>query len=463
MKRKPLNSNSKKQPLVLRKGFQENKEKNFDSEVFKKTKIKIIGIGGGGGNIVAEIADSLRKVSFVIANTDLQALKNYKKNILRFPFGEKFTKGLGTGMNTELAKEAALAEKEKIKKLFLGQDLCILISSLGAGTGSGAAPVFANVAKNLGVLTIGVFTLPFKFEGEKKEEIAKDSLQKLRQSLNALIVLPNDRIFQVINKNASLKEAFSAINKNLADSLEGLVETIFSPGLINIDFADLRTILEGEGKFAYLNSAKFENKEKMFEGIKKLLNSPLYFYNIQSAKRILFNVVGEKELSLEDVSLISKTISEQAHPEAKIIFGVSQAKGKKNKIKVTVFATGCNVKNFFDNNTKKEKQTRENVGKINERKKEKEQKKRKLKIKVRKKETVKPNNNLPETQDDKKEERIEIKPISFNNLNNGFSEREKIRKNALQIKKELEELEKEFLEKEKFWEKPAFLRKQERV
>lgn len=438
--------------------IKDNKKEKTAFNEFKKTKIRVIGIGGGGSNIVAEIASNLKKVSFLAANTDLQALKNLKKNIIRFHFGENFTKGLGTGMDPELAKEAALAEKEKIKKIFHGQDLCILVSTLGAGTGSGAAPVFANIAKSLGILTLGVFTLPFKFEGEKKQEIASQSLQKLKQSLNAIIVLPNERIFQIINKDTPLKDAFSAINKSLAESLQGLIETIFLPGLINIDFADLKTILKGEGKFAYLNSAEFETKEKMLEGVKKVLNCPLYFYSIRSAKRILFNIVGEKTVSLEDVSIISKSIFEQVHPEAKIIFGISQKKEQKDKIRVTILATGCGVKNFFEKGLKKEKKSKKEIKKINSEKKEEvelKKKKRKFKIKVQKKEETTP--IVPSSErEENKNDKIGIQPISFQPLK---TENFKIRKNGLQLKKDLEEAEREFLEKEKFWEIPAFLRK----
>jgi len=456
----------KKKELLKKKNFsmpqsKEQKKADLGFDYFKKAKIRVIGIGGGGSNIVSEIAAKVKKISFVAANTDLQALKSLRRNIVRFHFGEKFTHGLGTGMDFELAKEAALSEKEKIKKLFSGQDLCILISTLGGGAGSGTVPVFANIAKSLGVLTLGVFTLPFKFEGEKKQEIANQSLSKLKHVLNAVIVLPNDRIFQLINKDTPLKDALSAINKNLAESLEGLIDTVFLPGLINIDFADLKTILQSEGKFAYLNSAEFETKEKMLGGIKNILNCPLYFYTIRSAKRVLFNIVGERELSLEDVSFISKTIFEQVHPEAKIIFGISQKVGQKDKIRVTILATGCMVKNFFENNLKKEKELKDKTKKVVSPKKEEEKKppikksKKKFKIKVQKKEDIFSSNN-PANEEEKKD----FQPVSL-----AWAEKEnfKIRKNGLQVKKDLEEIEKEFLEKEKFWETPAFLRKQEKA
>ena len=327
---------------------------NKEPDGVKKTKIRVIGIGGGAGNIVSEIASRLksgsqpRNSSFVVANTDLQALRATKRNTIRFQFGENFTRGLGAGMNVELAETAAQTEKEKIKKLFLGQDLCILVASLGGGTGSGAGPIFAKIAKSMGIITLGVFTLPFKFEGERKLEIARDALLKLKPNLNAISILPNERIFQIIDKSTPLKEAFSSINKSLAESLQGLIEMIYLPGLINIDFADLRAILQGKGRLAFLNAVEVEGANRLAEATKSVLASPLYPYTIKGAKGVLFNIAGERGLSLSEVSQISKTISELVNPEAKIIFGISENKKYQDKIKVTLLATGCSTKIFSE-------------------------------------------------------------------------------------------------------------------
>jgi cell division protein FtsZ len=463
------------------RGIQENKKFDRISNGVKKTRVRVIGIGGGGGNIVSEIASRIGKVSFVAANTDLQALKSIRRNVLRFPFGENFTHGLGTGMNPELAGEAAINEKEKIKKLFQGQDFCIIISTLGGGTGSGASPVFAKMAKSSGAITLGVFTLPFKFEGEKKQEIAKESLLKLRSILNAIAILPNDRIFQTIDKSTPLKEALSVMNKNLAESLEGLIEAIYLPGLINIDFADLKTILQGQGRFAYLNTVEIQGENRAIEGIKKVLNCPLYPYTIRGAKRVLFNITGERELSLSDVSQISKTIFEMVNPESKIIFGISQDKKYQDKIKVAILATGCGAK-LFSENVKKTRKIRKKVvqekalsqvRKIKKREEKKPESKtepsdnrargekrtkfsaatKKVKVKVR----VKREQPPPPAIEEKSEEGIEVQPAAI--FEKGTEV--KIRKNALQIKREAEEAEKEFLAKEEFWEIPTFLRKQQ--
>ena len=477
---------SKKRPgLGLKKSKKTSGEKSsrVKEEFLKRTKMRVIGIGGGGSNIVAEIALRIKKPSFVAANTDLQALKNLKKKISVFPFGLNLTSGLGTGMNPELGKEAAQQEKEKIKKLLEGQDFCIFVVSLGGGAGSGAAPVFAKAAKEMGVMSLGVFTLPFKFEGEKKQEIAKEALKKIKPFLNALIVIPNDRIFLSIEKTTPLREALSSINKILAESLEGLIETIYSPGLINIDFADLGAVLRGYSKMAYLNTTEVQGENRAEEAIKKALNCHLFPYSIKGAKKVLFNVSGEKELSLADVSQVSRAIFELVNPEAQIIFGISQNPKYKGKIRLCLLATGCPVKIFSERKkgkTKKElkRNLREEVKGGKEEEKEGEEKrkqdlpevkdekqkqrkelknaKRKIRIKVKKKKSQAKKKRS-------KEQNIEMaNPAFAQNISFGSEQGvAKIRKNALQVKKEIEEAEKEILKEEKIWEIPPFLRRQQ--
>jgi len=452
----------------------------------KKTKIRVIGIGGGGGNIVSELAQGVKKATFLAVNTDLQALNQVSRKVERFPLGQRFTRGLGTGMNPEIAENTAQSEKERIKKVLQGQDLVIFIACLGGGTGSGATPVFAKISQSLGNLSYGIFTLPFKFEREKKMEIARKTLENLRPHLNTFTILPNERIFQVIDKTKSLKEAFSAINKSLTQSLEGLIETIYQPGLINIDFSDLGTILSGgRGRLAYLNTFSLSRKEGAAkEVVEKALTSPLYPYGIKGAKGVLFNIVGEKELSLEEVSQISQTISETVNPEAKIIFGISPCRKYQNVIKTTIFATGCLITSC-----------QEFLGRTNEVSKELTQ--RKIK------QPENPSTEAPKSKRKKSKEKAEVRPLpeaekersqkKENKVSqkteeklSSFSEaetkkeksvtpkaeaetevrknapqtkkEEKPRKNALQIKKEIEEEERKMFEKEKSWEAPAFLR-----
>ena len=426
----------KKAPLVFE-----------NSGEVKKTKIRVIGIGGGGGTIVADIASRMPRASFVVANTDSQALRTVGRKATVFQFGQDLTRGLGTGMNPELGFQAALSEKERIKKMLEGQDLCILVACLGGGTGSGAVPVFAKMAKKLGNLTYGIFTFPFKFEGERKIEIARESLRKVKGYLNAVSIIPNERVFQIIDKTIPLRQALSTVNKTLTDSLNGLIETIYEPGLINIDFADFRTILEGRGRLAYLNSVEVQRKNDTAKGlIVKALNSPLYPYSIKGAKGVLFNISGEKDLSLSDVNEMTKTISEMVNPEAKIIFGVSQAKKDSDLLKTTLLVTGCGMKLFPPKHRKKKKIVKE-IKKILAPKPRKRRKRKpvpKPRKKVRKKVFRK--------------KRRPVKPKALGGLFGGPSE-EVVRKNALQVHKEAEEAEEKLLSQEKVWETPAFLRK----
>ncbi|MFH1181287.1 MAG: cell division protein FtsZ [bacterium] len=415
-------------------------------ENIRRTKIRVVGIGGGGGNIVAEIASRVKGASFVIANTDKQAIKEsgLSKNI--FQFGESLTHGLGTGMNPEAGRAAAESDKERIKKILQDQDLVILIATLGGGAGSGAVPVFAQVSRNLKNLTFGIFTLPFKFEGERKMEIALASLEQLRPNLNAFVLLPNERIFQIVDKNTPLTKAFLAINKILSESLGGLIRTVFSPGLINIDFADLKTVLNSRGKLAYLNIVEVPKSETSAKDcIEKLLNSPLYPYGIRGAKGVIFNIEGEKDLKLDEIRQISEGVAKVASKDAKIIFGVAQGGSNKNLIKTTLLATGCCLK--ID---------REPVSQV----------KKIVKKEVKKQEKRK-RRSVPKPKTGKV---VQAPPIAEPVSQAGAPTKEqgtslfgektdlKIRKNALQVKEEVEEEEAKMLAEEKFWETPPFLR-----
>ena len=414
-------------------------KKQFEvSNGVKKIKIRVIGIGGGGGNIVSEIAQRIKnRVSFFVADTDFKALNSLPRNVGKFQFGQNLTQGLGTGMNPEIGETAAENERERIKQILGGQNFVILIAGLGGGVASGAGSIFAKISQDLGNLTYGIFTLPFSFEGEKKMEIAKDALRKLRRKLNAFTILPNEKIFQIIEREVPLKKALSTINKSLADSLQNLIETISAPGLINIDFADLKTIFEGLGSLAYLNTIEIE-KDKEKEAIEKALNSPLYPYNIEGAKGVLFNISGPQDLSLAQVSQISKMIFEKVDKEAKIIFGIS----KNSLTKVILLTTGCSKPRLLNEPKKKKKTTTRpppphpSAGPLVEKTLRKSQGKQKFE-KPTTPSLAKPTNQKA------------TKPSA------GYP----IRKNALSIKKEVEEEEAEMLAKEKFWEPPTFLRK----
>lgn len=459
-------------------------KEDFD---IKKTRIRIIGIGGGGSNIVSEISSKVTKASFFAANTDQAALKAMSEKVSVFQFGERFTHGLGTGMDAQVGEDAAKEEKEKIKKILEGQDLVVIVSSLGGGTGSGAAAVFAQISRSLGNLTYGIFTLPFSFEGAKKKEIANGALERVRPYLNALTILPNERVFNVVPKTTPFTKTLSFINKTLSDSLQGLIETIYEPGLINIDFADLRTILSGQGKLAFLNTVDFSKAEaSSLESVDEVFNSPLFPYNVEKARGILLNVVGEKDLKLSEVNKILSVLQQKIHKDAKIIFGVSQA-GTGKSFKVTILATGCVSKDAAKDeegsdapdlpDPKKEAKKKETAARETAKKTVKKPKKTPEKpAPAKQKKAV--SGKAKEAGAKRKEEPLpkkELVPVPVKEAQP--AEEQKIalqiadkkpddivatRKNAIQVKKDMELEEKEMLEKEKIWDIPAFLRKREK-
>jgi cell division protein FtsZ len=402
----------------------------------KKIKIRVVGIGGGGGSIVSEIAPRLKRIKFLAANTDLQALKKLSRETEKLQFGQILTQGLGTGMKPDLGEKVAQTEADKVKKIFRGQDFSILVSCLGGGTGSGASPIFSKVARDLKNYTLGIFTLPFSFEGQKRMEIAEAALEKIKPNLNAFVICPNERIFQIIDPKTPIKEAFSAINKILTESLKGLIEMLFLPGVINIDFADLRTILAGTGKLAFLNTVFCQGENRAEEAAKQILESPLYEYGISGAERILFNISGSKNLTMVEVEKISKTISD-FNKKAKIIFGISENESLKDAIKITLLAISCGERPKITHHHRRKKIRI--VKKVRKTRKRKIMKKE-AKIKPRELPSSVP---LEKSSEPVKEEKIEIKT----------------RRNALDVKKDLERVEEELSAKESQWEIPAFLRK----
>ena len=315
----------------VKKHIAKTPTEGFSAEALFKAKIKVIGIGGGGGSIVSEIGRSLEKATFVIADTDIRALKK-KSGIKYFWFGEELTHGLGTGVNVDLAKQAAESAKEKISGFFKDQDIIIFVASLGGGLGSGATQVFAEAAKEFGGITFGIFTMPFKFEGKNKYRIAQNALKSLRQSLNVSLVIPNEKIFKIIDSSTPITNAFSTVNKSLIESLESLIDLIYNPGIINIDFADLRTILKGRGNSAFLNTVEESGKDRVEKICEKIFKNPLLQNSGFKAEKILFNIAGSENLSMFEVEKISSHIA-NLNPKAKIIFGISKNSKLKNKIK----------------------------------------------------------------------------------------------------------------------------------
>lgn len=400
----------KEKPKKEKKVVLKKEKPQKDDNLIKKVKIKVIGIGGGGGNIVSELSKKLKdfssqKVDFVAANTDNQALGALSRNIKVFPFGQKLTHGLGAGRDVLVGDRAAKEDVEKIKNLFSdNKDLYIVVSSLGGGTGTGATPAFLKIASQMNLMTLGIFTLPFSFEGRKKMDMALNSINEMKDYLNAYMVLPNEKIFGLTKEEVSFTDSLNLLNNHLANSLEGLLRTTYSPGVINIDWADIKTILEGKKNRAYLNVAKNKGGESFEELLKKLIKNPILDYNFENADNIMFNVEGSKDISLHSLSLISEKISEMS-PNARIIFGLTNNPKMKNEIKVTILSTGSPDKA------------------------QKGKKKKEKKVEIKKEE--------------KKEELGE----------------EKIRRTAIEAKEaEKKEAEKEE-EDEKIFEIPAFLRK----
>lgn len=438
-----------------------------------KTKIKVIGIGGGGGSIVAEIAPCIKKVDFMVANTDTQALKEIGKKVRTFQFGQSLTHGLGCGMDYKIGQKAARDAKEKIANLFKGVDLAILVSSLGGGTGSGAAPEFAKIARELGVMTFGIFTLPFKFEGVKKAQIARSSLERITPNLNAFSVIPNENIFQLINKDTPIMEAFSVINKRLSDNIKGLIETIYLPGIVNIDFADIRTILDGKGKLAYLNSAMGDGQNRAEEALKDLLSSPLNEYNIDGAERIVFDITASKELRMQEVETISRTISD-FNRRAKIIFGVSQDNNYNGNLRITLLAVGCGKKEKPKPKPKPPVAPKKNeplakgeahpeerrLEKSGQEQESKSKSKKNHSPKIRKKHKINPKPSKPKIKKKLISQKVKVGPIKEGAGVPLAEDKTFARKNALDLKKDAENIEKELFEEEKKWDIPAFLRRQ---
>jgi len=401
-----------------------------------RTKIRVIGIGGGGGNIVSEVSGRVLRFDFIGANTDTQALRELSKKIRAFPFGQEFTQGLGCGMDADTGERAAKAEKERIKKLLEGSDVCILIATLGGGTGSGATAVFAEVAQELRILTIGIFTMPFRFEGERRTHVAETALAKIKPFVNAYVVIPNEYIFRVVDQKTPLRGAFSSVNKRLAETLGGFMETIALPGLINIDFADLRSTLEGRGRLAYIQSAEAKGATKAQEVVQAVLGNPLYGYGIEGTDRILFNITGDKGLKMREVALISSSISSN-NPKARVVFGVACNSKVKDSVRVTLLAVGC-----------ESHEEKKPEGPKSENKKRKtvflKKKKRSLpRLTNEGQAEEKGSGGLQEPEKDSSVELLEA---------------ERKRRNAMEVKKAVDEEMKELEEKERQWDIPSFMR-----
>ena len=303
-------------------------------------RIKVVGVGGGGSNAVNRmVASGLDGVEFIVANTDLQSLRlNPAPNKLQI--GAKLTKGLGAGADPNVGRQAALEDTEKLIEALDGADMVFVTTGLGGGTGTGAAPVIASLASELGALTIAVVTKPFKFEGKKRAIQAERGLEELRDCVDTVITIPNERLLATISRTTSLTDAFAAADDVLRQAIQGISDLILVPGLINLDFADVKTIMSGMG-LAIMGTGHAEGENRAMIAANAAISSPLLEdASVRGARGVIINVTGGHDLSLIEVSEASGVIQEAAHEEANIIFGAVVDPRMDGQVKITVIATG---------------------------------------------------------------------------------------------------------------------------
>lgn len=304
------------------------------------TKIKVVGVGGSGGNAILRMKKCrIEGVELIAVNTDYQDLRKTRAD-LTLRIGEEITQGLGTGMKPEIGEAAARESKGKILEALKGADMVFIAGGLGGGTGSGAAPVIAEVAKRLGILTVAIVTLPFSFEGAYREKIAQDSRELLKQKVDALVVIKNDKLLERLDPAIPLINAFWLCDDILREAVRGISDLITLPGIVNVDFADVKSILKNSGT-ALFGMGKAQGEKRAEEAVRLALDTPLLDLTPRGAKGVLFNISGGEDISLSEIEEVGKIITEEVNPRAKVIFGaVQDEKLKRGEIKVTVIVTG---------------------------------------------------------------------------------------------------------------------------
>ena len=303
-------------------------------------RIKVVGIGGGGGNAVNRMVEvGLAGVEFIAANTDEQAL-DHNRAAVKMKIGHKLTKGLGAGADPNIGRQAALEDTDTIIQTLSGADMIFVTTGLGGGTGTGAAPVIASLASELGALTIAVVTRPFKFEGRKRAVQAEAGLEALRECVDTVITIPNERLISVIDKRTTLTDAFTMADDVLRQAIQGISDLILVPGLINLDFADVKTIMNGMG-LAMMGTGVAEGEDRAIEAARRAISSPLLEgASVNGARGVIINITGGPDLSLVEVSSASTIVQEAADEDANIIFGAVVDPELKGRVKITVIATG---------------------------------------------------------------------------------------------------------------------------
>lgn len=312
--------------------FQNEDQSSFAS-------IKVVGCGGGGGNALNRMIDAgLKGVEFVAVNTDRQALSVSSAQV-KIQIGEKLTKGLGAGAIPEVGRRAAEESREEIAQALKGADLVFITAGMGGGTGTGAAPVIAEIARDLGTLTIAVITKPFNFEGKQRMKSAEAGIAELKQHVDTLVVIPNDRLLQVVNKGTSMLEAFRIADDILRQGIQGISDLIAVPAMINLDFADVKTVMESGG-MAHMGIGTGTGENKLVEAAKNAIASPLLETTIDGARAVLINVTGGSDISIVDINEAANLVMEAADPDANIIFGAGVDDNMGDEVRITVIATG---------------------------------------------------------------------------------------------------------------------------
>ena len=311
--------------------------------------IKVIGVGGGGGNAVEHMVEqNLDGVDFICANTDAQALKNSSARTT-IQIGTNITKGLGAGANPEIGRESALEDRDRIQEMLDGSDMIFITAGMGGGTGTGGAPIVAQVAKEMGILTVAVVTRPFSFEGKKRSDIAADGIEELKSYVDSLITIPNEKLLSVLGKNVSLLDAFKAGNDVLLGAVQGIAELITRPGLINVDFADVRTVMSEMG-MAMMGSGNATGENRAREAAEAAVASPLLEdVNLSGARGILVNVTAGMDMSIGEFEEVGNTVKEFASDNATVVVGTVIDPDMSGELRVTVVATGLGCENTITN------------------------------------------------------------------------------------------------------------------
>ncbi len=313
----------------------------FDTNLDSLATIKVIGVGGGGNNAVNRMIEhGVQGVEFIAVNTDAQAL-NLSKAEIKMQIGGKLTRGLGAGANPEVGKKAAEESKEQIEEALRGADMVFVTAGMGGGTGTGAAPVIAQIAREIGALTVGVVTRPFTFEGRKRSNQASGGIAAMKEGVDTLIVIPNDRLLEIVDKSTPMLEAFREADNVLRQGVQGISDLIATPGLINLDFADVKTIMSNKGS-ALMGIGAASGENRATEAAKKAVSSPLLETSIDGAQGVLMNITGGTSLSLYEVQEAADIVASASDQEVNMIFGSVINEELKDDIVVTVIATGFN-------------------------------------------------------------------------------------------------------------------------